>query len=28
LLRVYCESCSVESVADVLQVAERFVLAG
>ena len=27
LLRVYCESCSVESVADVLKVAEKFVLA-
>ena len=28
LLRVYCESCSVESVASVLKVAEKFVLAG
>ncbi len=28
LLRVYCESCSVASVADVLKVAEKFVLAG
>ncbi len=27
LLRVYCESCSVESVAEVLKVAEKFVLA-
>jgi len=27
LLRVYCESCSVESVGDVLKVAEKFVLA-
>jgi phosphomannomutase len=28
LLRVYCESCSVESVNAVLKAAERFVLAG
>jgi phosphomannomutase len=28
LLRVYCESCSVASVAEVLKLAERFVLAG
>ena len=28
LLRVYCESCSVESVAAVLEVARTFVLAG
>jgi len=28
LLRVYCESCSVESVSAVLQAAESFVLAG
>ncbi len=28
LLRVYCESCSVESVAAVLKAAQAFVLAG
>jgi phosphomannomutase len=28
LLRVYCESCSVESVSAVLKAAESFVLAG
>ena len=28
LLRVYCESCSVESVAQVLEAAEAFVLQG
>ena len=28
LLRVYCESCSVASVAEVLKLAEKFVLAG
>jgi phosphomannomutase len=28
LLRVYCESCSEESVAAVLKAAEQFVLAG
>jgi phosphomannomutase len=28
LLRVYCESCSAESVARVLEAAQRFVLQG
>jgi phosphomannomutase len=28
LLRVYCESCSVESVNQVLEAAKQFVLAG
>jgi len=28
LLRVYCESCSAESVTDVLEAAREFVLAG
>jgi hypothetical protein len=28
LLRVYCESCSVESVTKILEAAQRFVLQG